>query len=254
MKIEQRKIDKLIPYINNSRKHSEKQVTQIAASIKEFGWTNPILVDGENGVIAGHGRLMAAKKLDMEKVPVIELAHLTDAQRKALIIADNKLALNADWDEKTLKLELESLKESNYDLSILGFDLSEIEDITGLDVEDLENPYTDKVDSPNYEPNEAKPEVQDLYDDTKAMGLIEDIKNSKLSDKEKTFLMAAASRHIVFNFQQIADYYAHSSPECQELMEQSALVIVDFNKAIELGFIKLSEKLSEQYNEDKNAE
>ena len=92
MKIEQRAIESLIPYINNSRKHSDEQVAQIAASIKEFGWTNPILVDGNNGLIAGHGRLLAARKLGMAKVPVIELAHLSENQKKALIIADNKLA------------------------------------------------------------------------------------------------------------------------------------------------------------------
>jgi len=101
-----RSVEDLIPYVNNSRKHSDEQVAQIAASIKEFGWTNPILVDGENGIIAGHGRLMAARKLKMDKVPTIELKHLTDTQRKALIIADNKLALNADWDNELLTIEL----------------------------------------------------------------------------------------------------------------------------------------------------
>jgi len=125
MKIEQRKVESLIPYVNNSRKHSDEQIAQIAASIKEFGWTNPILVDGENGIIAGHGRLMAARKLDMDKVPVIELAHLTEPQRKALIIADNKLATNATWDEQILALEIENLKLLDFDLDLLGFDPSE---------------------------------------------------------------------------------------------------------------------------------
>jgi DNA modification methylase len=127
MKIEQRKVESLIPYVNNSRKHSDEQVAQIAASIKEFGWTNPILVDGENGIIAGHGRLMAARKLSMEKVPVIELAHLSDNQRKALIIADNKLALNADWDNDILALELSDLLADNYELGLLGFGKDELE-------------------------------------------------------------------------------------------------------------------------------
>lgn len=126
MKIEQRKVELLIPYINNSRKHSDEQVAQIAASIKEFGWTNPILVDGDNGIIAGHGRLMAARKLGMDKIPVIELAHLSEPQRKALILADNKLALNASWDYELLKLEIEDLKEFNYDLELTGFDSSEL--------------------------------------------------------------------------------------------------------------------------------
>jgi hypothetical protein len=125
-KIESRNVDKLIPYINNSRKHSDQQVAQIAASIKEFGWTNPILVDGDNGLIAGHGRLLAARKLGMNTVPVIELAHLTENQKKALIIADNKLALNADWDNEILKLELNELEANEFNLDILGFNTQEL--------------------------------------------------------------------------------------------------------------------------------
>jgi DNA modification methylase len=129
MKIKQRKVDSLIPYVNNSRKHSDEQVAQIAASIKEFGWTNPILVDGDNGIIAGHGRLMAARKLSMEEVPVIELAHLSDNQRKALIIADNRLALNAEWDDALLSLELKDLLADNYELGLLGFGEDELESL-----------------------------------------------------------------------------------------------------------------------------
>ena len=127
MRIEQRPVAGLIPYVNNSRKHSEEQVAQIAASIKEFGWTNPILVDGANGIIAGHGRLMAARKLGMEAVPVIELAHLSEPQRKALIIADNKLAMNAEWDNDLLMLELGELLEGGFDLDLLGFGKDELD-------------------------------------------------------------------------------------------------------------------------------
>jgi len=127
MKIEQRSVISLIPYINNSRKHSDEQVAQIAASIKEFGWTNPILVDGDNGLIAGHGRLLAARKLGMDKVPVIELAHLSEIQKKALIIADNKLALNSDWDNELLTIELKDLIDQEFDITLLGFDSTEID-------------------------------------------------------------------------------------------------------------------------------
>ena len=119
-------IDELIPYANNARTHSDEQVAQIAASIKEFGWTNPILVDGKNGIIAGHGRLAAARKLKMVKVPAICIDSLSEPQRKALILADNKLALNASWDYELLKLEIEDLKEFNYDLELTGFDSSEL--------------------------------------------------------------------------------------------------------------------------------
>lgn len=119
-------VDSLIPYARNSRTHSEAQVAQIAASIKEFGFTNPILVDADGGVIAGHGRLLAARKLGMADVPVIELAHLTDAQRRAYIIADNKLALNAGWDDEALRIEFAELRDDCFDLSITGFSDEEL--------------------------------------------------------------------------------------------------------------------------------
>ena len=116
----------LIPFAKNARTHSEKQVAEIAGSIREFGWTNPILVDGENGIIAGHGRLLAARKLGMAEVPVIELSGLSEAQKRALVIADNRLALNAGWDEEMLALELGDLQSLGFDLSLTGFDLDEI--------------------------------------------------------------------------------------------------------------------------------
>ena len=249
MKITQKLVTELIPYVNNSRKHSDKQVAQIAASIKEFGWTNPILVDGDNGIIAGHGRLMAARKLGMTEVPTIELSDLSESQKKAYVIADNNLALNADWDEALLKIELENLKDLSFDLDILAFD---DEFLTNLldEEEDEENMYTQKVDIPTYEPSEIKPNVKDLYDDSKAFDLIEKIKASKLPQAEKDFLMLTAGRHVVLNFQLIADYYAHSERPVQQLMEDSALVIVDIDNAIANGWVNLSKKLDEIYDED----
>lgn len=119
-------LDRLIPYARNARTHSDAQVAQIAASILEFGFTNPILVDHRNGVIAGHGRLLAARKLGLEQVPVVTLDHLTPAQKRAYILADNKLALNAGWDEDTLKAELASLQEDGFDLDLLGFSEDEL--------------------------------------------------------------------------------------------------------------------------------
>lgn len=115
------RVGDLTPYARNARTHSDEQIAQIAASIKEFGWTNPILVDGEKGLIAGHGRLAAARKLGMEEVPVIELTHLSETQKKALILADNKLALNAGWDAELLNLELEELELEGVDLNLVGF-------------------------------------------------------------------------------------------------------------------------------------
>ena len=125
--INYRPLQALIPYARNARTHSPQQVAQIAASIREFGWTNPILVDGESGVIAGHGRLLAARQLGLTEVPVIELAHLDDAQRRAYVLADNRLALNAGWDEELLRLELGELQGSDLDLDLLGFDDEELQ-------------------------------------------------------------------------------------------------------------------------------
>ena len=125
-----RKVDDLIPYARNSRTHSDAQVAQIAASVREFGWTNPVLVDGENGIIAGHGRVLAARKLGMEEVPCIELAGLTDMQRRAYIIADNKLALNAGWDDELLAIEFSELADAGFDNLLTGFTQDEIDALT----------------------------------------------------------------------------------------------------------------------------
>jgi len=160
VKIEQRPIEALIPYINNSRKHSDEQVAQIAASIKEFGWTNPILVDGTSGIIAGHGRLLAARKLGMDKVPVIELAHLSDTQKKALIIADNKLALNADWDTELLQIELKELMADDFSLDLLGFDAKELDAL--LNAIEPTVGLTDEDAVPDV-PDEPKTKPGDIY-------------------------------------------------------------------------------------------
>nr|WP_251044310.1 MULTISPECIES: site-specific DNA-methyltransferase [unclassified Lysobacter] len=129
MNVQDRPVHALIPYVRNARTHSDAQVAQIAASIVEFGWTNPILVDGTSGIIAGHGRLLAARQLGLAQVPVIELAHLTPAQKRAYVIADNRLAENAGWDEELLRLELEELRDADFDLDLLGFTDDELDEL-----------------------------------------------------------------------------------------------------------------------------
>lgn len=139
MKIINKKVVDLIPYINNARTHSDDQITQIASSIKEFGFNSPILTDGDNGIIAGHGRLMAAKKMGLEEVPTIELSHLSGAQKKAYILADNRLALNSGWDNDLLALELGELSDDGFDLDLLGFDSTELESMLLDEIIDDEN-------------------------------------------------------------------------------------------------------------------
>ena len=134
IEIQYKATEDLIPYARNSRTHSAEQVAQIAASIREFGWTNPVLIDGENGIIAGHGRVLAAHKLGETQVPTIELSHMSDTQKRAYIIADNKLALNAGWDSEMLALEIEDLKEAGFDLGLTGFTLDEIADLMPEDI------------------------------------------------------------------------------------------------------------------------
>ena len=160
LKIIEKSVDELIPYVNNARTHSEEQVYQIASSIKEFGFNNPILLDGENGVVAGHGRLMAAKKLKLDKVPCIELSHLTEAKKRAFILADNKLALNADWDNELLNIELEALKDEDIDLSLLGFSDDELNEIS----ESIENePFTNEEADEIPEEVETRCKLGDLW-------------------------------------------------------------------------------------------
>ena len=126
LQIDYRPIEDLIPYSLNSRTHSDEQVAQIAGSIKEFGFTNPVLVDDEGGIIAGHGRVMAARKLGLKEVPTICLGHLSETQRRAYVIADNKLALNAGWDDEMLRVEFAALEEAGFDLGLVGFSEDEI--------------------------------------------------------------------------------------------------------------------------------
>lgn len=128
------KVSDLIPYANNSRLHSDEQVLQIASSIKEFGFLNPIIVDGENGIIAGHGRVMAAKKLGIDELPCIDASHLTPAQKKAYVIADNKIALNSEWDVDLLRVELEGLQELDFDLELTGFNADELGDLLNVEL------------------------------------------------------------------------------------------------------------------------
>jgi DNA modification methylase len=158
LKIQYKPIQDLIPYARNSRTHDDAQVAQIAASIKEFGWTNPVLLDGENGIIAGHGRVMAASKLGETEVPTIELSHMDDNQKRAYIIADNKLALNAGWDNEMLALELQDLSDAGYDLGLTGFDPDEIDALNPQVIKGL----TDEDDVPEV-PDEPITKLGDIY-------------------------------------------------------------------------------------------
>lgn len=159
LQIQYKPIQDLIPYARNSRTHNDAQVAQIAASIKEFGWTNPVLLDGENGIIAGHGRVLAAQKLGQKEVPTIELSHMTKNQKRAYIIADNKLALNAGWDNDMLFTEFTDLKDAGYDLGLTGFSDDEIRALTP---EVINEGLVDEDQTPE-PPAEPKTKPGDIY-------------------------------------------------------------------------------------------
>ena len=124
----------LIPYARNARTHSETQVAQIAGSIQEFGFCNPVLIDADNGIIAGHGRILAAQRLKLESVPCLRLSHLTDAQKRAYVLADNRIALSSGWDEEMLANELSDLHADEFDMSLLGFDVDELATLLVIDM------------------------------------------------------------------------------------------------------------------------
>jgi len=254
-KVEKWSIDKLIPYARNSRTHSDEQISQIAASIKEWGWTTPILVDEQGGIIAGHGRTLAAQKLKMTEVPVVIAKGWSDTKKRAYIIADNKLALNADWDHEMLALELGELGDLGFDLDLIGFAVNENLEFPSPENDtddDGDSKYSKKIDAPVYEPTEDCPQIVELYDKDKYEELTAKIYQDDSIDSEiKDFLLAAAARHIRFDFEQIAEFYAHAPPDLQQLMEDSALVIVDFDKAIAGGYVKLSQNISEIYASEK---
>ena len=158
LKIEYRKVSDLLPYARNARTHSDSQVAQLAASIKEFGFNNPVAIDADGMILCGHGRVMAAQRLGMDQVPTVCLAHLTDIQKKAYILADNKLALNAGWDNDMLKVELEELKDSDFDLNLTGFSDDELKDIL------VEDPTEVQEDNFDGEPPEvAKSQLGDIW-------------------------------------------------------------------------------------------
>lgn len=256
MQIENIRISDLKPYPKNSRTHSQEQIKQIAKSMTEFGFTNPILIDKDNELIAGHGRLEAAKLNNLTTVPCVRLKHLTDKQKRAYVIADNKIALNSGWDLEILKSELDLL-QADFEIADLGFSELDMGLFFQSDNNQESEPdskgsnYTRKILLPIYEPVGLKPEISELVDSDKYDSMIAKINDSQVSDEDKIFLRVAAERHRVFTYKSIAEFYCHASKETQDLMEQSALVIIDIDKGIENGFVKMAKEIAEQYKNER---
>lgn len=232
MDIVNRRLTDIHPYENNPR-FNDEAVDAVAASIQEFGFKVPIVLDSEGVIVAGHTRWKAALKLQLEEVPCVVADDLSPEQIKAFRLADNKVAELAYWNEEALAKELEEI--ADIDMSAFGFD-GEQSDL-GDEMED--DTYTAAVNIPQYEVTGKKPTIAEMLDTEKADTLIAKIQGSGVSEEEKAFLIRAAHRHNVFNYGNVAEYYAHASPEMQALMEESALVIIDVGNAIANGYATL---------------
>ena len=239
MQIVYKLVENLIPYVNNARKN-DNAVDAVASSIKNYGFKQPIVIDSQGEVIAGHTRLKASKKLGLKEVPCIIADDLTPAQIKAYRIADNRVGELAEWDIEKLKIELEGIED------FTGFEDEFDDDLESID----ENSYTDKIEIPKYEMKDEKPNLNELVNLEKANEISEKILKSKLNKEHKDFLLKATTRFYQFDYGKIAEYYAHCDKDTQEFFELLALVIIDFNKAISNGFINFVDEIMENIEND----
>ena len=239
---QQVKISKVKGNPSNPRIIKNDKFKKLVKSIKEFPEMlklRPIVVDENMIVLGGNMRLKASKDAGLSEVWIDVAEGLTEEQKKEFIVKDNVGFGEWEWD--ILANEWDSVQLAEW-----GLDVWENED----DVKEEEEVYTKNIKAPTYEPKNEKPKEEELYNEDKVKELIKKIGFSNIEKEEKEFLIKAAYRHTVFNYQSIADFYAHSNKEVQELMEDSALVIIDFNKAIENGYVKLSKELEKSYTED----
>ena len=248
LKIEYVKKEDLKPYANNAKVHTAEQIEQIKNSIKEFGFNDPIAIWKDNEIIEGHGRLLAVMEIDeIKDVPIIRLDELTDEQRRAYMLAHNKLTMNTGFDYSILEIELDNIE---IDMEQFGFDYVEWEH---AEPDKTESAYTEKVEGLEYEPSGNDVNIKDCFDEKKYRELIKQIGESSLTEDEKSFLRLGATRHIIFYYSKIADYYAgKASVEMQNLMESQALVIIDFDSAIKHGYTKLHNEIEQMYLEDEH--
>lgn len=255
-KVVEGKIDQLIPDDKNMNRHNQYGMSLLEKSIGSLGLGRSILVDKNNKIIAGNGVTETAANLGMEDVIIVPTdgkklvvvrrddIDLDSKEGRELALADNAVAnVNLEWDTENIQEVTERWGINAEDWGIKAEE--------ELDLEALrDNPYSDKIKAPIYEPTGEKPPIGELYNIDKTNSLIEEINNADISDEDKRMLIVAAQRHIVFDYRNIANYYAQSSKEVQELMEKSALVIIDFSKAIENGYVKLTKEIEEQFRND----
>ena len=257
MKIEEINIDDIKKYENNPRRNIKKNVDIVKESINNYGMNVPLVIDDDNTIICGHVRFEACKELGFKTLPCVRVENLTEEQIKAYRLVDNRTSQFFDWDIKKLYEEMKDLNLSK-NFKFDDFFIQRPKDL---------NPYTQKIDVVKYDyipdgkeeekgENEQKPKinVSSLYNGEKVKQLNVKISSLDISEEERSFLLATATRFYDFNFKNIANYYALASKEIQEVMEELALVIVDYNRAIELGFVKLNKTILDLMKEEKNSD
>jgi hypothetical protein len=244
MKLETVPIKSLTMDPENARTHSQKNIEAIAGSLTTFGQRKPLVV-WDNIVIAGNGTIEAAKSLGWEKVEITRVpSDWSHDQARAFALADNRTAELAEWDDSVLAEQLIELDAVGYNIGDWGFESLE----PPTDPGEADNPYTATVNIPQYEIVGEQPAVSELFDESKTMDLASEIKAADMPKDVKDFLVKAANRHTVFNYQKIAEFYPHVSPEIQALMERSALVIIDIDDAIREGYVKFAATIKDIKN------
>lgn len=256
-------LQKLTPDPKNARKHDERNLDAIRESLAEHGQRKPLVAQqaGKKLIVrAGNGTLEAAKRLGWTHLAVVVVEE-DDRAASRYALRDNRSAELAAWDDEALYDALKASIDEPHDAVMLGWSQEELAalaqqfDQSGQETQgEKESPYTDRIKAPIYEPTGPRPNIADLFDITKTMELVEAIEAAKLPHEVAVFLKAAAARHTVFDFSKIANFYAHSSADVQRLMEQSALIIIDFESAIEYGFVKMTEKLGKLVELEKAAD
>jgi hypothetical protein len=260
LRIEDRSVSDLSNDPVNARKHNESNIQAIIASLRRFGQQKPIVIDSNNVVRAGNGTLEAARQLGWESIQCV-ITNLKGSEAIAYAIADNRTAELAEWDEEILAAQLNGLLSESEEIALAaGFSAEEIEKMVELSDDDPEHgdddTYTAKIIAPIYEPKGDCPDVKDLFDHSKTSSLLQDIESADIPPDIAGFLKLAAERHTSFHFRNIAEFYCHASPIVQDLMERSGLVIIDFDKAVEYGFVHLTDRLGKiaDVEEDSNGD
>lgn len=241
-------IKELTPYSENPKEHTDTQIEHLKQSIIQFGFLQPIIIDENKTILAGHGRKLAAEQLNMTEVPVWQISGLSESDKVAYRILDNHINQETGFDETKFEAQIKALFDSNFNLEAFGLAWK------APTVKDTDY-YSSKITSPVYTPVGKCPKLSDLFDCSQYSEIIKrvDEMSHGLTEPQMTFLKLAAARFVQFNYSNIAEYYAHQNKEIQALMEDSALVIIDYNKAIEKGFVAvtmgLNSVLENQLNE-----